>query len=105
VAEQIAEAAPGPLPLRNPWLLAALGIALAAALSMLLFGPGIADVNPFSVLAVVLALMAAEWFSLHFEFRRQSYSASASELSSSSPSSRSAAPGPPRLALSPSGWS
>jgi hypothetical protein len=80
VAEQNADAADTQLLLRNPWTLAAIVVALAG----LLFGTVLAAepvaVNPFGVLAIFLALVAAEWFSLHFEFRRHSYSFSASEL-------------------------
>jgi diguanylate cyclase (GGDEF)-like protein len=79
VAEHNADAATGPL-LRSPWIPSALAVALAAVLSALVL-PGTSDgTHAVLVLPVLLALVAAEWFSLHFEFRRQSYSWSAAEL-------------------------
>jgi hypothetical protein len=85
VAEQNADAAPGPLlprsPWASPWTVAALGVVLAAVLSAAVLPAELGAVNPpFAVVAFALALVAAEWFSLRFEFRRQSFSTSASEL-------------------------
>jgi diguanylate cyclase (GGDEF)-like protein len=79
VAEQNADAANGPL-LRSPWIIATLSAALAVVLSLLVL-PGTSSRAHLALVPVVLlALVAAEWFSLHFEFRRQSYSWSAAEL-------------------------
>jgi diguanylate cyclase (GGDEF)-like protein len=79
VAEQNADAAARPL-LRSRWVPALVSVALAAALSALVLPGTSIGVSPLLVPVVVLALAAAEWFGLHFEFRRHSYSFSAAEL-------------------------
>jgi diguanylate cyclase (GGDEF)-like protein len=80
VAEQDARVPYRPPLLRNPWTVAwlALGLTVPVSLAVLSSAPLSAEL-PW-VLGLFLALAAAEWFSVHVEFRRQGYSVSAAEL-------------------------
>jgi diguanylate cyclase (GGDEF)-like protein len=80
VAEQDVRAPYRPLILRSAWTMAWLVVALAVPVCVEVLASQPLAVDPLLILGVFVALVAAEWFSLHFEFRRQSYSFSASEL-------------------------
>jgi diguanylate cyclase (GGDEF)-like protein len=66
--------------LSSPWAIAALGLLLAVPVSVLLLSGGPFTVSVPVLLVAVLGLVAAESYSLEFEFRRQSFSCSLSEL-------------------------
>jgi hypothetical protein len=80
VAEQDDRAPYRTLILRNPWTVAWLGLALAVPLALLVLLPSIRPVEPLVLVAVLLGLVAAESFSVHIEFRKQSFSWSPSEI-------------------------
>jgi diguanylate cyclase (GGDEF)-like protein len=80
VAEQDDRAPYRTLILRNPWTVAWLGLALAVPLALLVLPPSIRPVEPLVLVAVLLGLVAAESFSVHIEFRKQSFSWSPSEI-------------------------
>jgi EAL domain-containing protein (putative c-di-GMP-specific phosphodiesterase class I)/GGDEF domain-containing protein len=80
VAEQDDRAPYRTLILRNPWTMAWLGLALAVPLALLVLPPSIRPVEPLLLVAVLLGLVAAESFSVHIEFRKQSFSWSPSEI-------------------------
>lgn len=67
-------------PLSSPWAIAALGLLLAVPVGVLLLSDGPFRVALPVLLVVALAFVAGESFSLEFEFRRQSFSCSISEL-------------------------
>jgi len=66
--------------LSSPWAIAALGLLLAVPVAVLLLSDGPFTVSVPVLLVVVLGLVAAESYSLEFEFRRQSFSCSLSEF-------------------------
>ncbi|SDF91134.1 diguanylate cyclase (GGDEF) domain-containing protein [Blastococcus aurantiacus] len=80
VAEHDVRPARRERPLSSPWAIAALGLLLAVPVAVLLLSGGPFTVSVPILLVAVLAFVAGESFSLEFEFRRQSFSCSASEL-------------------------
>jgi diguanylate cyclase (GGDEF)-like protein len=79
VAEQENRAQRRPLSV-GPWALAAAGLALAVPTSLWVLVPGTEVPHLPTLVAVLLGLVAAESFNLEFEFRKQSFSWSPSEL-------------------------
>ncbi|TFV65456.1 UNVERIFIED_ORG: EAL domain-containing protein [Bacillus sp. AZ43] len=79
VAEQNDRAPSRPLRL-TAWAVAWIGLAVAVPVSLwVLFPPG-EPVEPLRLIAVFVAFVAAESFNVDFEFRKQGFSWSASEL-------------------------
>src|SRR4051812_22540072 len=66
--------------LNSPWAIAVLGLLLAVPVAVLLLSDGPFTVRVPILLVAMLGLVAAESYSLEFEFRRQSFSCSLSEL-------------------------
>ncbi len=69
-----------PLRFRSPWTVAWISVAVAAPTALWVLLPGAEPVNVPLVLAVTVALVAAESFPIHFEFRKQSLTWSPGEL-------------------------
>jgi diguanylate cyclase (GGDEF)-like protein len=80
VAEQDARVPYRPPLLRNPWTVAWLGVGLAIPGSLAVLGSAPLRGDLPLVLGVFFALAAAEWLSVHVEFRRQGFSVSAAEV-------------------------
>ena len=80
VAELDDRAPSRPLRLRSAWSVTWIGLAVAVPVSLWVLLPEVASVDPFLLLAVLLALVAAESFNVYFEFRKQSFLWSPSEL-------------------------
>jgi diguanylate cyclase (GGDEF)-like protein len=80
VAEQDARVPHRPLILGNPWSIAWIGFALAVPLYLLVLVPDAERVDVLLLVPVLLGLVAAESFSVHFEFRKQSFSWSPNEI-------------------------
>ena len=79
VSEQLDRAQRRPLS-AGPWTVAWAGLALAVPISLWVLVPGSQPPNVPVLIAVFLGLLAAESFSVQFEFRKQSFSWSPSEL-------------------------
>src|SRR5688500_15685503 len=69
-----------PLRLSRPWTVAWLGLAVAIPTALWTLLPEAGPVSIPLLLAVLLGLVAAESFTVHFEFRRQGFTLSPSEL-------------------------
>jgi hypothetical protein len=69
-----------PRVLRSPWTLAWIVVALAGVFAAAVIRPDTSGVTLPVAVAVFLGIVAAEWLSLDFEFRRHGFSCSASEL-------------------------
>src|SRR5687768_8543126 len=68
-------------PLRlSPWTVAWMGLAVAVPVSLWVLVPLAEPVDPVRLVAVFIGLVAAESFNVDFEFRKQGFSWSASEL-------------------------
>ena len=80
MAEQDVRVPRRPPPPVSAWAVALVALTLAVVLSAALLAGPPSSIDLPVLFAVVLALAAAEWFGLHFEFRRQAVSFSASEL-------------------------
>ncbi|WP_246063238.1 putative bifunctional diguanylate cyclase/phosphodiesterase [Blastococcus colisei] len=80
MAQQDARAPYRPPLFRNPWTVAWLAFALAVPVSLAVLWSAPVSAELPLVLALFCALAAAEWFSVHVEFRRQGFSVSAAEL-------------------------
>ena len=80
MAEQDDRAPNRPLSLRSPWTVAWLGLAVAVPDALWTLLPDAGPVSSRSLLAVLLGLVAAESFTVHFEFRKQGFTWSPSEL-------------------------
>jgi diguanylate cyclase (GGDEF)-like protein len=80
VAEPIGRGPSWPRIVRSPWALAWLGLALAAVVAAAVLERDVRPVSPLLAVALFLGIVAAEWVSLDFEFRRHGFSCSASEL-------------------------
>src|SRR3712207_1266633 len=80
MAEQDVRAPHRPLTSRSPWTVAWVGVALAVPVAVALLSSHSRDVDVWLVLAMFLGLVAAESINLQFEFRRQTFSSSASEV-------------------------
>src|SRR5215218_4656794 len=79
VSEQLDRAQRRPLS-AGPWTVAWAGLALAVPISLWVLLPGSESPDVPRLIAVFLGLLAAESFSVQFEFRKQSFSWSPSEL-------------------------
>jgi diguanylate cyclase (GGDEF)-like protein len=66
--------------LPNPWTPAWLATGMAVLLSALVLGPPRLHVSPWTVVAVVIGIAVAESLTLQFEFRKQTFQWTASEL-------------------------
>jgi diguanylate cyclase (GGDEF)-like protein len=80
VAEQDDRVLSRPLSSLSQWTVAWVGIAVAVPISLWVLAPVTSSVDVPVLIAVFLGLMAAESFSVHFEFRKQSFSWSPSEF-------------------------
>lgn len=80
VAEQDERTRQGPLLFRNPWTVAWLGFAVAIPVALWVLLPEAGRVDPAVLVVVLLGLVAAESFTVHFEFRKQGFTWSPSEL-------------------------
>ncbi|TFV76914.1 sensor domain-containing phosphodiesterase [Blastococcus sp. CT_GayMR19] len=80
MAEQDDRAPNRPLSFRSPWTVAWLGLAVAVPTALWTLLPDAGPVSIPLLLAVLLGLVAAESFTVHFEFRRQGFTLSPSEL-------------------------
>jgi diguanylate cyclase (GGDEF)-like protein len=68
-------------PLRlSPWTVAGMGLAVAVPVSLWVLVPLAGPVDPLTLVAVFIGLVSAESFNVDFEFRKQGFSWSASEL-------------------------
>jgi diguanylate cyclase (GGDEF)-like protein len=79
VVERSADAA-RPHPLRDPWTVTWLTAALAVPLAVVVLGRHAVAVEPWLVVLVGLGIVAAESLTLQFEFRKQTFLWTASEL-------------------------
>ena len=80
VAEQDDHAVNRPPGLRTPWTVAWLGLALGIPTALWTLLPDAGPVDVPLLLAVLLGLVAAESFTVDFEFRKQGFTWSPSEL-------------------------
>ena len=80
VAEHDDRAPNRPLRLSRPWTVAWLGLAVAIPTALWTLLPEAGPVSVPLLLAVLLGLVAAESFTVHFEFRKQGFTWSPSEL-------------------------
>jgi diguanylate cyclase (GGDEF)-like protein len=80
VAELDDRVPPRPLRLRSAWTMTWVGLTVAVPVSVWTLVPEVRPVDPFLLAAVLLALLAAESFNVYFEFRKQSFLWSPSEL-------------------------
>jgi diguanylate cyclase (GGDEF)-like protein len=80
VAEQDDRAQGRSLSSHRPWVVAVAGFALAIPVSLWVLPPTAERINIPVLVAVFLGLVAAESFTLHFEFRKQGFTWSPSEL-------------------------
>jgi diguanylate cyclase (GGDEF)-like protein len=69
-----------PLGRHSAWTVACLGLAVAVPTALWILLPEAGPVRIPVLVAVVIAIVAAESFTVHFEFRRQGYAWSPSEL-------------------------
>jgi hypothetical protein len=79
VAEQNDRMPTRPLRL-SPWTVAGMGLAVAVPVSLWVLVPLAGPVDPLTLVAVFIGLVSAESFNVDFEFRKQGFSWSASEL-------------------------
>ncbi len=79
VAEQNDRVPTRPLRL-SPWTVAWVSLAVVVPVSLWVLVPEAGPANPVTLVAVFLALVAAESFNVDFEFRKQGFSWSPSEL-------------------------
>jgi diguanylate cyclase (GGDEF)-like protein len=80
VAEYDDRAPNRPVHLSSPWTVAWLGLAVAIPTALWTLLPDAGPVSLPLLLAVLLGLVAAESFTVHFEFRKQGFTWSPSEL-------------------------
>ena len=80
MAEQDDRAPRRPLSLRSPWTVAWLGLAVTVPVALWTLLPDAGSVSIPLVVAVLVGLVAAESFTVHFEFRKQGFTWSPSEL-------------------------
>jgi hypothetical protein len=80
VADQDEGVATRPFAFRSQWTVAWVGFALAIPVGLWVLAPTGRPVDIPLLLAVFLGLVAAESFSVHFEFRKQGFTWSPSEL-------------------------
>jgi diguanylate cyclase (GGDEF)-like protein len=80
VAEQHERTSCRPLRRLSPWTVAGIGLALAVPVSLRLLVPAVEPVDVLVLITVFLGLVAAEFFNVEFEFRKQGLSWSPSEL-------------------------
>jgi diguanylate cyclase (GGDEF)-like protein len=81
VAEQDDRAPDRPLAFRSQWTAAWIGLAVAVPVALWVLRPEATEAADVPLLiAVFLGLLAAESFSLHFEFRKQGFTWTPSEL-------------------------
>jgi diguanylate cyclase (GGDEF)-like protein len=80
VSEHDARVPTGPSVLRNPWTPAAVATAAALPLGVFVLGDSLTSASPWLVALILVGSVAAESLTLQFEFRKQSFQWSASEL-------------------------
>jgi diguanylate cyclase (GGDEF)-like protein len=80
VPEQDDRAPKRPLSLRSPWTVAWLALAVTVPVALWTLLPDAGSVSIPLLLAVLVGLVAAESFTVHFEFRKQGFTWSPSEM-------------------------
>jgi diguanylate cyclase (GGDEF)-like protein len=79
VAERNTRALSPSLP-RNPWIATWVATAIAVPLAAVILGPRAGAASPWLVLLVVIGIAVAEFVTLQFEFRKQTFQWTASEF-------------------------